>query len=287
MSKNDKKNAPMTEEIVIEEAPAALATTNFGSHDDDFEGDADRLTADDVVIGRFKLVQAMSQGKRENGWQEGQIYDTSTKKAFDSLLIIPVVEDRVVVERLSVDRDGKKKGSFVREHSVDSPVVVAALARNSGKFGKELSTPEGNALEETRNIHFAILEEDLVTVRGFGILVATSTNLYPVKLWKTARSSFTRAGGKPGSKLPMYAYRTLVDGRGVHPKNETCLYRFAPPVNNNWKESAIDPDTCTQAELKLLYSLKEHAEMIRGGKVKVAEYGDADDSEEALEAEAF
>lgn len=283
---NNKQSVPVTEEIEIVEA-ATQALAQFGQFDDEFADDADVLHADDLVIERFKLVQGLTQGRKEHGFQDGQIYSSATKKAYDSFVMVEVCEHRTVVERVGEGK-AEKKGTFVVEHAVDSPLVVEALKRNNGKFGKDLVTLNGNSLEETRNLHFAMLDAtDGVTVTGFGILEAKSTNLYPVKLWKNTRQGFQRVGGKMANTLPSYAHRVVVDGNGVHPKNETALYRFNPFKNDSWKDSAIDPDTCTAQERALLTALKAHKLAIQGGAVKVAQYSDADDSEEAQEAAAF
>ncbi len=286
-SNKNKQNVPVTEEIEIVETAPAEALTKFGQYDDEFADDADVLDKDDLVIGRFKLVQGLTKGRREFGFKDGQIYDSSTKKAYDSFVMVEVCEHRTIVERVGEGKD-QEKGTFVAEHAVDSPLVVEALKRNNGKFGKELQTLNGNSLEETRNLHFAMLDPtDGVTVTGFGILEAKSTNLYPVKLWKNVRQGFQRAGGKMANSLPSYAHRVVVDGKGVHPKNETALYRFFPYKGDSWKDSAIDLDTCTDQERNLLRALKDHKKAIQGGTVKIADYSDADDSEAAQEAAAF
>lgn len=285
-NKNKQTVAPVTEEIEVVEAPVE-ALTKFGQYDDEFADDADVLDADDLVVGRFKLVQGLTAGRKEFGFRDGQIYDSSTKKAYDSFVMVEVCEHRTVVERAGEGKP-EKKGTFVAEHAVDSPLVVEALKRNNGKFGRDLVTLLGNSLEETRNLHFAMLDpKDGVTVTGFGILEAKSTNLYPVKLWKNTRQGFQRTGGKMANTLPSYAHRVVVDGNGVHSKNETALYRFFPFKNDSWKESAIDPDTCTVQERALLTALKAHKLAIQGGNVKVAQYSDADDSEAAQEEAAF
>lgn len=285
MSKN---KVTVTEEITLPEPAPAAALATTGQFDNEFEDDARALDQSDVVVARLKLVQGLTQGKREHNLQDGQIYNTSNFTKYDSLIIVPVHENRVVVERAGEDGKGVKKGQFVAEHSLDSATVKQALARNDQKYDKNLKTLEGNTLEETRNIHVALLDDDGVSVKGFGVLVATSTNLFPVRQWLTDRGAFQRTGGKAGTTLPEYAFRTVVDGKGVHKKNQTALYRFNPYRNNSWKDSAIDPDTATESEINLLRALKAHKALIKGGTIKVAEYT-ADDvnSEDAAEAAAF
>lgn len=295
MSKNNNKQV-VTEEIEVTEALAvAPATTsalaNAGEFDNEFEGDQDKLTKDDILLDRYRLVQGMTKGRRELGLEEGALYATASKRSFETAVVVPIMESRVIVERqvdkTSGGQSGPNDGKFVAELSIDNPRVVAALKANNQSY-IHLHSAEGTEFKETRNVYVAFLSpDDGVTCTGFGILQAESTNLRPVLDWKTQRVGWKRVGGKSANTLPMYAFRTVVDGKGVHQKNQTALYRFNPYKNNSWKDSAIDPDNRIPEELELLRKLKAHKELITSGAVKVAEYSDADDSEAAQEAAAF
>lgn len=303
MAKNQEKNT-VTEEITLPEvAPqAALTVTDFSA--DEFAGDEDKLTAQDILptVQRFRIVQGMTKGQRDHGLRPGQIFATASKTGYDELLIAPVHFVRSVVERKSVKGpDGKSldgDGDFIAELDPNDPRVVAAFEKNKKSFVK-LRSAEGTDFRETLSTYFAMLDpNDGLTCVKLGILVAESTNIAPVQNWRTERVGFKipeTSGwhklfpGKTGSSLPMYAFRAFVNGEGVHSKNETCLYQFRPFKGNNWRDSVLDPSK--PDELALLRSLKQTSELIKEGKLTVQSISDADDSgftsEDAAEAAAF
>jgi hypothetical protein len=282
MAKDNKK--VVTEEIELaEETPTALAVPQEDLFSE-FDGDQDKRGKDDILIERLRLVQGLTKGQAANKLSVGMIYATASKRGFEKLLVVPIKEDRVIIERKA---DEPEKGKFIAELQVNDPRVVAAVKKNNNNYVK-LHSAEGTALVETRNVHVAFLDpEDGVTCTGFGILQAESTNIRPVLAWRDQRVGFKLANGKSATTLATYFFRTWVDGGGVHPKNETRMYRFTPYKNGSWKDSILNPSAAE--ELQLLRSLKAHKELLDGGQLdtKISNYSDADDSEAAQEEAAF
>jgi len=266
-------------------ATVAPETTALATADDfsEFAGDQDKLTKDDLIIERYRIVQAMTKGKREAGLKDGQIYATMSKKGYDKVLLVPIHDYRTIVER-----SDDNKGMFLGELSVDDPKVVAAVAANGGKYNKLVSAagPDGKRtrLVDTRNVFCAFLDpEDGITPIGFGILQADSTNIRPYLQWRQDRVAF-----QGGVNYPTYAFRTFVDGLGEYTNpegNVTQLYRFTPFKDGNWKTSCLSPKN--PEELALLRQCRDQKDLMIGGKVNVAKYSDEEQSEEALEAQAF
>lgn len=286
--------APITEEIEIVPPAAAVVVADSSAYDE-FGGYEDKRGKDDLVIGRYRLVQAMTQGKRDHGLQDGQIYDAVTKVAYDSVLVVPILETRSVVER-RIAPGSNEDGKFIAELQLDDPRVVAAVKANGSdgyKFLKSLPGPDGSVTKfmDTRNVHVVFLQEDGVTPSHFGVLQFDSTNIQPLLQWKDARVRPSFEDGRPFSSLPIFAFRTYLDGQGVHPKKNTQLYRFSPfptkpgEAGGNWKQAILNPSN--PKEKALLTKCVEHRKLLESGVVKIAEYSDADDSETAQETAAF
>lgn len=298
MTKNNKSQTvtTTTEELATVAPAGALAETlDFG----DFSEDVDKRTADEMVTERIRLVQAMTKGRREAGLIEGQLYGNMTRKGLDSAVIVPVFDYRTVVERTD---DGK--GSFIKEYAevkADSgdfgSHVNRAIAAVGGKIKdlrKSAKVPNGEQTQMslTYNCYVCFLDESGTQALDFGLLQADKTNIRPYLLWRQNRVKFQGA-----IKFPTYAFRTIVSGKDVYvnPEGmETRNFRFEPFKNNNWKESCLcrfdeasGKITGTKAELELLTALKAQKALMQSGAIKIAEYSDSDDSEEALENAAF
>lgn len=296
MAKNNNKETS---------ADTALATANVTTSAlaesvtfEGFENDTDKRTADEVVTERYRLVQAMTKGKKDIG-TEGQLYGNMTRKGFDQAIVVPLFDFRTVVERTNDD-----SGKFVKEHAelkADSgdfgPKVNAAIKAVNGKL-KDLreSLPDNQGqtsqLVLTYNCYVAFLDETGTTALDFGVIQADKTNIRPYLLWRQNRVKFEGA-----TSFPTFSFRTVVSGRDTYTNpqgKETANYRFQPFVDGNWAKSCIgrlDPVTKklsgSAEEFAFLNKLKAQKQLMSSGAIKVAEYSDADDSEAAAEEAAF
>jgi hypothetical protein len=288
-----KKNEEVKTEELVVAAPEALAVDgveDFG----DFSDDSDKRTADELVLERLRLVQAMTKGKSESGLKDGQIYSNMTRKGYDDLLVVPVYDWREVVERTTVKTD-KPKGAFIRAYGETAEGsgdfgddrVNKAIAAVGGLKNLRKSLPDANGnvteLVLTYNCYVAILDpSNGTTVKGFGVLQADKTNIRPYLLWRQNRVDFDGA-----TNYPTYAFRTVVDGRGTYKNpegNVTQQYGFKPYLNDNWKESCLVPSK----HKALLLALREQRKLMASGALKVADHAtDEAVSEDAQEEAAF
>ena len=282
MAKNKFEKEETTELSTVAPAGAIAVSDDldFGS----FSEDADVRSKDELVLERFRIVQAMTKDKRKDNLQDGQLYGNMSRKGLESAVIVPIHEWKAVVERT-----GDDTGAFVAEYVEKKP--------NSGDFGDptingyvsqvgvkelhKLETQNGNKLGLTYNVLVAFLDEETGTeVKGLGVLQADKTNIRPYLLWRQNRVDFNGA-----TAAPTYAFRTVVDGKGeyTNPDGKTTQqYRFSPFKNNNWKESLLSP----KLHRELLVKLQDQKKMVVQGSLKVAEYSDADDSSEAAQEQA-
>lgn len=290
MAKNKNNNVEtetVTEELVVA-APSALAVD---SDDDfaDFQGHQAVVTADELVTQRFRIVQAMTKKKREYNLVDGQIYGNIDRKGLDSAVIVALHETRTIVERT-----GDTKGLFVKEYVETSfgsndfqdPAINTLIKKMTFKNVYKAEMANGNKLSPTYNCYVAFLDETGSECKGFGVLQADKTNIRPFLKWMQDRVSFDGA-----NKTPLFAIRTRVDGKGVYENSEgqpTQQYRFTPFAQDNWKASRLSTKpSANGGNLELLKALEDHKKLVTSGAIKVADYSDADDSEEAQEAAVF
>ncbi len=293
MSKNNNsKNAPASDLAVVEQAPVALATVSDEEDVVDFgayAGDVDKRTKDELVVERFRIVQALTKAKQENqDLRDGHLYGNISKKAVDSLLIAPIHETRSVVERKGENAGPKEKGQFVREYVETKPgsndfgdARINALVTKAGGL-KEIhkqATDNGNDIGAVYNVFAAFLDKETGTeITGFGVIVADKTNIRPYLKWRD-----DRVVGEKLVSVATYAFRTLVDGKGIYTNpngQRTQQYQFRPFKDNNWVESLL-------RKKSVLDKLQAQKTLMSSGAIKVAEFSDADDSEDAQEAAAF
>jgi hypothetical protein len=282
MAKKNENTSPVGEELATVAPAGALAVAEDFS---EFEGDEDRRTKDEVVLERFRLVQAMTKSKAENKLEDGQLYGNMTKKGFDRLLIVPLHDYRTVVKRTN-----DKKGAFVAEYfeteegsgdfgSVEVNNAIAA----AGGLKKLRNAADGSPLALTYNCFIAILDpSNGTTVKGLGLLQADKTQITPYLMWRQNRVDFDGAVNKP-----IYCFRTWVDGKGTYKNPDgiiTQQYRFSPFVNENWEQSLLVPSK----HRDLMIKLRDQRKLMQSGAVKVAE-ADRDEtvSEDAQEDAAF
>ena len=273
--------AKKNEELATVDTNSALAeVVDFG----EFAADAATLRPEDYITERWRLVQALTKAKQENrSLQDGDLYGNLNKKGLKKALIVEIFQYRAIVERQSKANNSK----FVREYVESTPNnfgdarVNQYVAAAGFKDVYKVNTDNGNELVPTYNSYVAFLNETGDDVVDFGILQADKTQIRPYKLWCQNRVKFNGANG-----CPTYAIRTWVDGQADY-KNEkgnvTKQYTFTPFVNNDWRQSLLNPKT----NRELLLKLAEHKKLMQSGAIKVAEYSDADDSEAAQEEAAF
>jgi hypothetical protein len=283
----DKTSKQMASKKIVEDAivPAETTTTDLIVAEDysAFAGDADKLTKDDMMLERFRICQALSKVK-DLGVAEGDIYGTLSKQGKKSVLVLPIHEERVIVERLAKqgNSDSPDDGKYLGTLSLDDPRVKEALARNGNSYIKLQGTRDGQRtnMVETRNVHVVFLAEDGVTPEGFGVLVFESVNITPLLLWKQDRTRI-----KGGAGLPSYAFRSVVTTEThTNPTGKKSKKFKISPFNGSWAAAVLRPSQA--GHLELLTKCAEHKKLIASGAALV-DYSDADDSEAAQESAAF
>ncbi len=306
MSKNNKNTVSEELAVVEQETTALVEGDDFGS----FSDYADKRTAAEVITEVYRIVQAMTRAKDANeNLRDGQIYGSMTKKGFDELFIVPIYDYKTIVERVGDNAPaGKKKGDFVKDYFETKPdsddfgdARINAYIKKSGlKDLHKTVTDNGNQIGLVYNCYFAELDKATgLPNQGFGLLQADKTNIRPYLLWRQERVKF-----KGATRAPTFSFRTRVTGKGKYKNpagNVTQQYTFEPFDGENWQTSLIGKLvpfvnkegkqdwrlTGTREESEVLKALVGQRELMQSGAIKVAEFSDADDSEDAQEAAAF
>ena len=242
---------------VAEVKNTAVAGYNYG---DDAHAGFEGTTGADLSIPFFNVLQSNSKQVEEGvpeGAKAGQLFNTVTGELIDGTVgfpFLPVHKDRAYVEWIP----RTKGGGFVGLYDVNSEEVADAIKRNGGKkFGK-LTIGE-NELIDTKYVYGLVLDTDLVTSVGFGVLAFTSTKMKIHDKWLT--SMYTLKG-----RPPMFANRAII--RTQKEKNEKGSFfnLLITPARETWITSLINPAT----EGDLLREAKEFREMVLSGMARAA-----------------
>lgn len=141
----------------------------------DFAVDAsdgmDGLTAQDYAIPYLTLLQKMSPQTDTHDVKAGQIWNTVTEEAVDSMIVIPCAYTRNFVEWVPREQGG----GLVAVHTVDQ------LPEHT-RVDNKLMTKTGNLLVETAN-HYVIIVSDDGLDRG--LITMTSTQLKKNRRWNS------------------------------------------------------------------------------------------------------
>jgi hypothetical protein len=257
-------------------APSSSATTALAqvADEDDFGdmgSDAERLTSDDLLISRYRVVQGTTKAKKGNpSIKDGRFYNTSTKMGYEQGLVVALHEVHHIVERTTGD-DGK----FIGTLGLKDPRVLKARKANGDSLIKLLTVDRepANKLVETRDVHVAFLADDGVSVTGFGVLQFDSSNLMPGKTWKNERAMCCAPTAKYPKGRPPYAFRAVIRGDGVKDnsginKADSALWVIKPwGDQGNWEQGALKMSV--PAERELLLKLQAHTKLVKEGLVKV------------------
>lgn len=282
---------PLTEAL----APpvAATSTDIVTATADEFSADQETLTADDLMISRFRCVQPMTRAKKHNKeLKDGQIYSTLTKKGFDEALVVAVHETHHIVERTD-----DSQGKFISTMALNDPRVVAARKANGQSLIKLKSIKNDTPTKyvETRDIHVIFLDpKDGLTALGFGVLQFDSTNLTPAKIWKNERNAISKGSPKG---MPSYAFRTVVKttdkDNSASGQPDSKIYDLSP-YKGNWKDGAIafsflngETTSVSKAEYKFLQNCQEHKKLLMSGAFKVEQSDEEEPSEDEAEDSSF
>lgn len=294
--KNQKASPAVETTALVPDAPGgALAQEDFS----EFEGGGEGLDVNDLLITRFRVVQGMTRAKKKNrDMRDGDVYNTLTGKSYTSLVIVPIHEVHHVVEREN-NLAGKFLGTLPL--SGDKRVERAKKA-NNGSFIKLLSTDRDppTKLNETRDLHVAILEEDGLTFREFGVIQGESTNLMPLKVYKNERVAACAPKKLPDGSMskqkPSFALRAVVtteaktnqvkDDKGGESTQESYIYKITPfGGTGKWSDAFLRPSV--PDELELLQRLKVHQDQVKSGLLKTDYRGDDGEDETADEDANF
>lgn len=194
--------APEVEETEALAAEVADPNTSLSTEvvdEWDYGEDANKgfknLSRDEFSIPFYGLLQSNSEIVKQNkieGARGGMFINTLTGQLFTKLIVQPIFVERVFVE-WAPRNSGK---GILGRHKFESAEVFDAIAANGGS---SISTKEKplklgeNFLVDTRYLYFQILEEDGLTVKGFGIMPFSKTKIKPLV---NATSAILQAGLK-------------------------------------------------------------------------------------------
>ena len=163
------------------------------------------LTAQDYAIRYLVLLQKMSPQLDTHDVKAGQIWNTVTEQAVDSLTVVPCAYNRNFVEWVPRDQGG----GLVAVHQATS------LPEHS-KVDTKLITKAGNLLVETAN-HFVITISDAGMDKG--LITMTSTQLKKNRRWNSLMAGLKMKNGD-GKLYTPARYSHSYKLKSIQEKNE-------------------------------------------------------------------
>lgn len=164
----------------------------------------DGMTAQDYAIPYLVILQKMSPQLDTSDAKAGQIWNTVTEVATDSITIVPCGYVRNFVEWVPREQGGGLVG-----------VHAAKKLPEHSRVDNKLITKSGNILVETAN-HFVITITDAGYDRG--LITMTSTQLKPNRRWNSVMA---------GLKVPG------PDGQMVTPARYSHMYKMSTVMSKN------------------------------------------------------
>lgn len=272
MAKQEKKTE------IQKDAPAG-AIAQFGKYaGKGFE----KTTAADLTTPFIRQLQGLSPQITDGleGAKLGMFVNTATGELIPmekGILCVPIDKVHHYVEW----RPRESGGGFVGTHTVNSPVVNAAIALNGGnKFGK-LKTPavdkDGqstgfNELHESHDVFVMILNDAGNKPTGeTAVFSFTSTKIKACRNWWTKMFTLKmplQADGNPSPRPPLFAFRSRITGFKDPRTNKGVFFnvKVEPFVEGDWFASLLsesDPD-----QLKVLDTANAFQEAFGTGVVK-------------------
>jgi hypothetical protein len=175
------------------------------------------VTAQDISIPFLSLIQNNSpqldqhHPKYVKGATAGQVYNSVTHEAYDSIDVISIIFNKKLVEWSP--RSGGSSAAPVAEHDVNSPIRDTATLTD-----RRLFLPNGNQLVETAYRYVIFGEPGSGKLLGRGVMSLDSSDLTSSKKWNFMLLSKTIEVGDKSIKLP--AMGQVYKASGEYAKND-------------------------------------------------------------------
>jgi hypothetical protein len=240
--------APKKNEVAKkDETTTAMANYDYGES----EGQGfDNQTQEDLIIPFLNLLQKGSPLVEErDDAKAGMIYNTVTEELFESVELVPVLTRHECVEW--VPRE--KGGGFVDKHPMESNVVRDARSR--AEAFNELTTPQGNELQETFTVFCITCAGGEPT--GFAVIPFASTKIKVYKKYISRLRMFTPK--RPdGTKFnpPLFAHLARLGAfKDKNQHGDFWNFTLEAAINNKLPDSMLAPDDPRFKAGKDLYDL--------------------------------
>lgn len=210
----------------------------------DYGDDANKgfrnLNRDEFSIPFYGLLQSNSEIVKQNkieGARGGMFLNTMTGQLFTKLIVQPIYVERVFVE-WAPRNSGK---GILGRHKFESAEVQDAIVRNGGS---SISTKENplklgdNFLVDTRYLYFQVLEDDGLTVKGFGIMPFSKTKIKPLV---NATSAIAQAGLKSPTWGGRFELTSQVETKNGETFHNVVIKAFGKPTLHFDKTNLLPP----------------------------------------------
>lgn len=217
------EKAPEAEKkALIEVVPGGLPAELMGSFQEDAGRGRERVTAQDLAIPFFVILQDNSpqvkrgHPKQVEGAQAGMIMNTLTLELFDELTVIPCYFDKVAIEWQ--DRDSG--GGLVAIHPMETDLWKETAPNPRGHGAPILPKRDNHLLVETAQFYVIGFTKK---GRMQSVLPMSSTQLKKSRNWNSQMSNIKLTGS---------------DGRDFTPPTFSHLYKLTTAVEtkdqNSW-----------------------------------------------------
>lgn len=250
--------------VALRGADGKVVTYDYGA---DSGAGWDNTDQDDFSIPFLNQLQALSPEVQDpedggvEGAKPGMFINSVTKELFKDVNLVPCFTQNVFVEWVPRESGG----GLVGVHERRSDVVEEA--RKASPNGRDLKTPEGNDLVETRYVWCAVLESaDSTEIKEFVVMAFTGTK---IKRYKAIMSRLNTVKGGP--RIPLFAHR--IKASSTKEKNAAGQPYFNvelnPAINGDPVASIMGPDSPVLEACRAFY------DSIKAGQAK-ADYKSAE-----------
>jgi hypothetical protein len=290
-------------------APGALATQGtqaLGVGDFDYGDDVgagfENQTQLDRKLPMIVVVQSNSPMVKDRKAHPGQLYNTVTGEAYDSIEFVPCITDRAYIEYVDRDFGGGYRG----RHPLGSSVIADAQKRTGQTFGKlrvpQPDVPDGKGGTKKSPDHELVETAEVVAVltqayregnplyagdqAEMPILIGfTSTKLSPYRDWSGSINMFQQVittqgpNGQPVQRkrqVPMFAHRVRLRTVEDNRKGQDFYNVVLEPVNGDIPKSLIGKSDARYAAAKEMHD--QYLKGIVRGDYEAAAKADAGDA---------
>jgi hypothetical protein len=285
MPESDNKPVEASATAVAEEVKSVPATQNTGTQVStnvvNFEEDAgagsESITSKDKVIPFVNILQTLSpqlnkkkEGVYVEGAEEGDFFNTATRKFLKEMIVIPVVFMRRFTEW--VPRD--KGGGLVADYGSDETCLVKRKTQKNEK-GKDF-TPEGNEIVQSLTYYSLLYDPENGSVEPI-VLSMSSTQIKKARQWNgiITNLKIPRSNGQ-GTFNPAMFYHSYKLTTVPESKD-----------NNQWMGFKIDsymPTVKLKNGEEIYQAARDFRQSVLDGTVKADAAGEALHSDDAGES---